>query len=168
MATQSNDITPLQEAAAAPAEDANRPVVPPRKSRSSRELQHLAIADMNCTDRHFLCDKLSRSWDTLAVHMQLDKADIVNVEHAAKKFNMTTAEALLSFWGDRMNHNVTELFVLLARNGDQEAMLAIRHLVDSMYHRLIKAPTTNRTGEANNNSTDGKTGSTFNRRIQWY
>lgn len=55
----------------------------------------------------------------------------------AQRFDLTEAQVLLAWWGDQLNHTLTELFVLCARAGIADAMHAIRHLVPEEYYVLM-------------------------------
>lgn len=109
-----------------------------------RQLQHRPIAGLqraHPTAYERLHTALLPHWSRLAEqHMHFTSADVQQrIPMLAQRFDLNEAQVLLAWWGDQLNHTLTELFVLCARAGLVEAMRAIRHLVPEEYYGLMPA-----------------------------
>nr|WMZ41589.1 pelle protein [Altica viridicyanea] len=85
-----------------------------------------------------LCQILDRDnkWKELGgVHMKYDFSTLEEIRKVKKGASPTSE--LLTIWGHQ-NHTVLELFVLLSRMKQYQAMTVIKQYVDKKYHVLIK------------------------------
>lgn len=108
------------------------------QSSPKAEMKEIYIYDLPPMERSNLCAILDELdiWSILATeHMKYSNADIQTIKRAIAR-GCSPSDELLNMWGD-LNHTVTELFILLYRMQQYEAMDAIRSSVDPKYHKLI-------------------------------
>ncbi|XP_055848311.1 serine/threonine-protein kinase pelle [Episyrphus balteatus] len=108
------------------------------RTSSNNETKELYIYELPPRDRNDLCAILDELdvWSLLATeHMKYSNADLQAIKRAVAR-GCSPSNELLNMWGD-LNHTVTELFVLLYRMQQYNAMDAIKSSVDPKYHKLI-------------------------------
>ncbi|XP_028137592.1 serine/threonine-protein kinase pelle [Diabrotica virgifera virgifera] len=83
-----------------------------------------------------ILDKDNKWLELGGVHMKYDVTDLEEIKRSVKEGSSITSE-LLTVWSHQ-NHTVLELFVLLGRMKQYQAMMVLKELVDKKYHVLIK------------------------------
>lgn len=97
------------------------------------------IYNLPYQQRKKLCELIDKDnkWKELGgVHMKYDIATLDSIIRLVKKGSSPTSE-LLTIWGHQ-NHTILELFVLLRRMEEYQAMTIVKQFVDNKYHVLIK------------------------------
>ncbi|XP_031635930.1 serine/threonine-protein kinase pelle-like [Contarinia nasturtii] len=89
-------------------------------------------------DRMHICYHLDQNnvWEQAAIEMGYATNDIIRVKKMAQDKRISPSEQLLSLWSDQ-NHTVTELFMVLHRMKQYEAMECLKDHVHKKYHRLL-------------------------------
>ncbi|XP_055547981.1 serine/threonine-protein kinase pelle-like [Wyeomyia smithii] len=98
------------------------------------------IYDIPWTEKKRLSHLLDKDgkWVGLALRqMGYEAQNVEDIRRCTSRSGKSPSEQLLTKWGN-MNHTITELFVVLARENHFAAMETIKRFVDPKYHFLIK------------------------------
>ncbi|XP_053695491.1 serine/threonine-protein kinase pelle-like [Sabethes cyaneus] len=117
------------------------------------------IYDIPWTEKKRLADLLDKDakWVSLALRqMGYETQQVEDIRRCCVRSGKSPSEQLLTKWGN-MNHTITELFVVLARENQFTAMEIIKRFIDPKYHVLIKKGNENSTQKQINGPPDQQT-----------